>query len=95
VNFLIFRFSNIHSGILFCLKLPIGPTFNKCRSVLLIQGLDLRVEHSHGWSLNGKAEGGHYHYDLAPDTVEYHGFYALAQTLRRIDRPATTHGLGR
>ena len=59
------------------------------------QGLDLRVEHSHGWSLNGKSEGGHYHYDLGAETVEYHGYYAVAQKLWRIDRPETTHALGR
>jgi len=58
-------------------------------------GLDLRVEHSHGWSLNGKSEGGHYHYDLSPETVEYQGYYAVADKLLRIDRPKTTHQLGR
>jgi len=58
-------------------------------------GLDLRVEHSHGWSLDGKSEGGHYHYDLDPNAVEYHGYYALAHNLFRVDRPTSTHQLGR
>jgi len=59
-------------------------------------GLDLRLEHSHGWSLNeAKEEGGHYHYDLMPEDVEYHGYYAVAQKLYRIDRPVETHQIGR
>ena len=32
-------------------------------------GLDLRVEHTHCFSDHN--EGGHYHHDLSPDTVEY------------------------
>jgi len=57
-------------------------------------GYDLRVEHAHGWSLN-KPEGGHYHYDLDPENVEYHGIYSVAQNLWRIDRPKETHTFGR
>ena len=44
-------------------------------------GLDLRVEHSHGWGENG--QGGHYHYDTSPDTVEYIGYYNIADTCYR------------
>ncbi|ODM93738.1 Ester hydrolase C11orf54, partial [Orchesella cincta] len=59
-------------------------------------GLDLRIEHAHGWNLNGeRSEAGHYHYDDMPDTVEYHGIYAVAQKIIRIDRPQETHQLGR
>ena len=63
--------------------------------------LDLRVEHSHGWGLDGKQGGelltsedisnmnvtliytGHYHYDTTPETVQYTGYYNLAQAVYR------------
>ena len=44
-------------------------------------GLDLRVEHSHGWGEEN--QGGHYHYDTSPDTVEYTGYYNIADTCYR------------
>lgn len=51
-------------------------------------GLDLRIDHSHGWSLNPeRKEGGHYHHDLEADNVEYIGHYVVAQKIIRIDRP--------
>jgi len=56
-------------------------------------GLDLRVEHSHGWGENN--QGGHYHYDTSPDTVEYTGYYNIASTCYRIDKPVVTHNIGR
>lgn len=56
--------------------------------------LDLRVEHSHGWGLDGK-QGGHYHYDTTPECVQYTGYYNLAQAVYRIDRPVETHQVGR
>ena len=34
-------------------------------------GLDLRVEHTHGFSTHN--QGGHYHYDTTPKFVEYTG----------------------
>ena len=46
-------------------------------------GLDLRVEHSHGWGEDG-VQGGHYHYDTTPDTVRYTGYYNLASTCYRF-----------
>jgi len=55
-------------------------------------GMDLRVEHTHGY---GKGYGGHYHYDTTPDTVEYEGFYNLAEYMYRVDRPKVTHNVGR
>jgi len=48
-------------------------------------GLDLRVEHSHGWGEN--SQGGHYHYDTTPEEVEYLAYYSLAEVCYRIDRP--------
>lgn len=56
-------------------------------------GLDLRVEHSHGWGEDGS--GGHYHYDTTPSEVEYVGYYNLAEYCYRIDRPTNTHTFGR
>lgn len=61
-------------------------------------GLDLRVDHSHGWRLNEneeKEQAGHYHYDDMPDTVEYHAIYAAAEKIIRIDKPQESHQLGR
>jgi len=57
-------------------------------------GLDLRVEHSHGWGEDG-VQGGHYHYDTTPEVVKYTGYYNLASNCYRIDRPVVTHQIGR
>lgn len=62
-------------------------------SLFHLQGLDLRIEHFHCFSDHG--EGGHYHYDVTPDDVQYTGFFSLAEKLYRIDRPQTTHNVGR
>jgi hypothetical protein len=56
-------------------------------------GLDLRIEHTHCFSNHG--EGGHYHYDITPDEVEYHGYYTVAEKIVRIDKPTITHQIGR
>ncbi|RVE44643.1 hypothetical protein evm_010729 [Chilo suppressalis] len=56
-------------------------------------GLDLRVQHFHGFSAHG--DGGHYHYDTTPGTVHYEGYFVPANSLIRIDRPAQTHAIGR
>ncbi|XP_048046005.1 ester hydrolase C11orf54 homolog isoform X3 [Megalobrama amblycephala] len=56
-------------------------------------GLDLRVEHTHGFSHHG--EGGHYYIDTTPNTVEYLGYFLPAELLYRIDRPTETHNVGR
>jgi hypothetical protein len=46
---------------------------------------DLRVEHTHFFSLDEK-HGGHYHYDTTPQEVEYEGYYNIATDLYRIGR---------
>uniref|UniRef100_A0A7N4PQF0 Chromosome 11 open reading frame 54 n=1 Tax=Sarcophilus harrisii TaxID=9305 RepID=A0A7N4PQF0_SARHA len=56
-------------------------------------GFDLRLEHTHCFSHHG--EGGHYHYDTTPDTVEYLGYFLPAEVLYRIDKPKETHTFGR
>jgi len=56
-------------------------------------GLDLRVEHSHCFSMHG--EGGHYHEDVTPETVKYIGYFTPALKMHRIDRPEITHDIGR
>ncbi|XP_073937291.1 ester hydrolase C11orf54 homolog isoform X1 [Castor canadensis] len=58
-----------------------------------IMGFDLRLEHTHFFSRHG--EGGHYHYDTTPDTVEYLGYFTPAHFLYRIDQPKETHSFGR
>ncbi|XP_034840779.2 ester hydrolase C11orf54 homolog isoform X1 [Maniola hyperantus] len=56
-------------------------------------GLDLRVQHFHGFSQHG--DGGHYHYDTTPADVHYEGYFALAASVIRIDAPPDTHAVGR
>lgn len=64
-----------------------------CYSAFALQGLDLRVEHTHCFSHHG--EGGHYYIDTTPDSVEYLGYFVPAEFVYRIDRPRETHGVGR
>ncbi|MCL4128494.1 UNVERIFIED_CONTAM: hypothetical protein GTU68_033486, partial [Idotea baltica] len=47
-------------------------------------GLEFRVEHTHGY---GATEGGHYHFDITPDEVEYEGYFSIADLIYRLDRP--------
>jgi len=47
-------------------------------------GLDVKVEHTHGW---GDEHGGHYHHDEEPATVEYVGYFNIAERCVRLDRP--------
>jgi len=61
-----------------------------CLSVLVTHDKykdDLRLEHTHFFSHNGK-DGGHYHYDTTPEQVEYEGYYNIATDLYRVGRPA-------
>ncbi|XP_019385883.1 PREDICTED: ester hydrolase C11orf54 homolog [Crocodylus porosus] len=66
-----------------------------CQPVIVSRdpGFDLRLEHTHGFSHYG--EGGHYHNDTTPDSVEYLGYFMPAELLFRIDRPKETHLIGR
>ncbi|KAK3215734.1 hypothetical protein GRF29_8g973497 [Pseudopithomyces chartarum] len=52
--------------------------------------LDLRMEHTHCASMEGENAGGHYHGDLDGEEVEYEGYFNVAKTLYRIQRPAVT-----
>nr|XP_011744217.1 ester hydrolase C11orf54 homolog [Macaca nemestrina] len=63
------------------------------RAHVCIHGFDLRLEHTHFFSHHG--EGGHYHYDTTPDTVEYLGYFLPAEFLYRIDQPKESHSIGR
>jgi hypothetical protein len=49
-------------------------------------GLDLRIEHTHCFTPDGR-QGGHYHYDLTPEDVQYEAYFNVADVLYRIDRP--------
>ncbi|KAL8191125.1 UNVERIFIED_CONTAM: hypothetical protein K2H54_068202 [Gekko kuhli] len=66
-----------------------------CQPVLVSRdpGFDLRLEHTHCFSHHG--DGGHYHTDTTPETVEYLGYFVPAEYLFRIDRPKDTHMVGR
>ena len=55
-------------------------------------GLDLRLEHSHGY---GENTGGHYHYDVTPEEVEYEAYYNVADLVYRVDRPSVSSDVGR
>ncbi|KAK3736255.1 hypothetical protein QZH41_008082 [Actinostola sp. cb2023] len=55
-------------------------------------GLDLRVEHFHGYGNHG--EGGHYHYDTTPDDVQYVGYFTPAEKLYRMDKPSVQRKFG-
>ncbi|KAG8451805.1 hypothetical protein GDO86_003850 [Hymenochirus boettgeri] len=59
-----------------------------CQSVFVSHdpGYDLRLEHTHCFSHHG--EGGHYHCDTTPDTIEYVGYFHPAEFLYRIDKPS-------
>ncbi|KAK4029539.1 hypothetical protein OUZ56_022520 [Daphnia magna] len=70
-----------------------GPLINLSVFISHDPGLDLRVEHTHCFSVHG--EGGHYHEDVSPETVVYEGYFTPAERLFRIDRPSETHRVGR
>lgn len=48
-------------------------------------GYDLRMEHTHCYNLDTEDEAGHYHYDVSPDTIEYEGYFNLAERVYRLD----------
>ncbi|GBP32064.1 Ester hydrolase C11orf54 [Eumeta japonica] len=56
-------------------------------------GLDLRLQHFHGWGEHG--DGGHYHYDTTPDAARYEGYFVPAARVLRLDAPVETHTMGR
>ncbi|KAF6206891.1 hypothetical protein GE061_018127 [Apolygus lucorum] len=58
-----------------------------------VPDFDLRVQHFHSFSKHNEA--GHYHYDTTPETVEYLGYFNVAERLHRVDKPQQTHQLGR
>lgn len=54
---------------------------------MLLQNLNLRQEHTHGYSTGGiETIAGHYHYDISPESVHYELFLVPATKLVRIDR---------
>ncbi|XP_068187784.1 ester hydrolase C11orf54 homolog [Antennarius striatus] len=64
-----------------------------CPTVLVSKDpdMDLRIEHTHCFSHHG--EGGHYHIDTTPDTVEYLGYFMPAEFVYRIDKPTEYHAI--
>lgn len=60
-----------------------------CLSVLHSHdpGYDLRMEHTHCFNLDTRDEAGHYHYDTTPDTIEYEGYFNVAERVYRVDGP--------
>lgn len=60
---------------------------------LFKKDLDLRVQHFHSFGPNN--EGGHYHYDITPDDVEYLGYFVPAEHIYRIDKPDSVQTYGK
>lgn len=50
-------------------------------------GYNLRMEHTHCFNLDTQEEAGHYHYDTTPDTIEYEGYFNVAERVYRLDGP--------
>ena len=48
-------------------------------------GMGVRMEHTH--CFGGEGVGGHYHYDLEGEEVEYDGYFNIVEKVYRIDRP--------
>lgn len=48
-------------------------------------GYDLRMEHTHCYNLDTEEEAGHYHYDVSPETIEYEGYFNVAQRVYRLN----------
>lgn len=52
--------------------------------------IGLKLDHAHGVDPMGKNGGGHYHYDVDGDDIEYEGYFNTANVIYRIDPPSTT-----
>ncbi|KAF2437532.1 mgc81809 protein [Karstenula rhodostoma CBS 690.94] len=52
--------------------------------------LELRMEHTHCASMDERDVGGHYHGDVKGEEVEYEGYFNVAKTLYRIEKPEVT-----
>lgn len=52
------------------------------------QKLGLRMEHTHCFSQDGR--GGHYHYDLEDEEIEYEGYFNVVEKVYRVDKPEVT-----
>lgn len=52
--------------------------------------MGLRMEHTHCFTTDGSMRGGHYHYDLDDEEVEYEGYFQTAKVVYRIERPEVT-----
>jgi len=47
--------------------------------------MNLTLTHSH--FITDHNQGGHYHYDLNPETVQYFGYFAPATKIYRVEQP--------
>jgi len=45
----------------------------------------LRLEHFHLYTTDG-SQGGHYHYDIEPNTIKYTAYFNIAKQLIKIDQ---------
>ena len=52
--------------------------------------IGLRMEHTHCFTVDGSHRGGHYHYDLEGEDVEYEAYFNTAKAIYRIDRSEVT-----
>lgn len=51
--------------------------------------MGLKLDHAHGFSATGNG-GGHYHYDVDGEEIEYVGYFNTAKTIYRIEPPSTS-----
>lgn len=71
-----------------------APLVNVGTFVSVETELDLRVQHFHSFG-DGHGEGGHYHIDTTPDSVEYLGYFNVADKLYRVDQSPAKLNFGK
>lgn len=66
---------------------PAPMTFMTVCTTVSPPGLQMRLTHTHG-NTNEPTPviGGHYHYDLSPDEIEYDGYFGVAESIVRVDQ---------
>ena len=52
--------------------------------------MGLRMEHTHCFTTDSSNRGGHYHYDLEGEDVQYEAYFNTAKVIYRIDKPEVT-----
>lgn len=48
---------------------------------------NVRDEHTHFFNKNNETEGGHFHYAVTPDSIQYTAYLNVAEFFYRINNP--------